>query len=314
MTYVLYLFVGVVHCQVYSCNGYSVLIDYSSVSQTKFLNVYTYFSDAISSSKNYYTIKKENLSLDLIGDFGSVYLDLNSNYVDPKAVDPEVVIYNCKSLKFLMPSLSRFWNSISEMELVITCNYSKDSAVTSKFSFAPKINLIIPILQLEIDNVVSAPIINTLLSSLSSTISINSSTQLVDSKNQIINKVSIKDDILQISSMKSNIQFYLYNYFSMENCDKQDTYLVFNNFLKISKQDYTALNNYFNSMGLTTIEFYKKIKYETEVSGVMRNFEINYMNSKFEEKIVSYFDSYMNTVSYVTSRSFLLLIMILIKF
>lgn len=301
---------GLVRGQLYSCNGYSVLIDYSNVSQTNFLNLYTYFSEA-SNPLNSYTIKTENLDIDISGDFGSVYFDLNANYIDPKSVDPEVVIYSCKSLRFLMPSLSRFWNSITDMELIVSCLYSKDSKTTSKFSFAQRINLVIPILQLDIENVISAPILNTLVSTLSNYIANNDNVQLVDSANKLINRVSIQNDILQVSNLKSNIQFYLYNYYSMDNCNKQDSYLVFNNFLKISKSDFTILNNHFTSLKLLTTEFYKTLKYETNIPNVLRNFEINYTNNNFEEKIISYFDNYMSASTIFIAHLFLFLLIIL---
>lgn len=314
------------------CDNESVGLDYSLITDVKQKSMYLYFSKENTKLDNKHEIKLTKNSIKLISSyFTSIYIDFNYNFINSD--DINYVNYDCNNIEIISPSLSKFWYIHTEFEVIIQCNLIKDETKNLGIKFNSKLNIILPVINIDLeDDLKSTPLIDY----LANTINIKYLDKVNDIKNSksittknynefnnedsiylvnnnnIIKLIDFEDDLLQLTKPNNLMNYYIYNSVSFDDCLEENSYILFNNILRVNNNDLNSIMYVFTKYDILINNKYINYNYNTKIQNVYRNYDVDYINDVFEEKIIEFnYNSYDNISIY--NINYIVLLMLIIN-
>lgn len=289
----------------YTSSSSVIPIDISQYTKSIYTNINTYFNFTTTFTPEYkYTLSNAGISIE--GQFETIFFDLNSDF---SLGSSEIVVqYSCSKINITTPSVNKYWDLNTEMEMQVECHLKTEltSQMTNIFSFKDQLVLAFPILYVGSEDATSTLIFTSIAndlnnkdySSISNIKEFNNNAQ----KNKYIlnnspnvydfgtNVVSLEKHILELSDYNNYLQFYFFNGNSLYKCGDIQSYYFFNNFLKINSADYNLIMNFINHFNLNLTEWINSLSYSVlneDYIDIRRNFHINYIHLEFEDMILS---------------------------
>ena len=257
------------------CNGNNIPLNYYSITKTTTINIFPYFESNIKYDDISITRTDNSIKLVTNGNFGTLFLDLNHSYQIAIAKD-SIISYVCNQIELFLPSVSKFWNINTDAEMIIYCSISTSSLLNSNFNFNNNLTIVLPVIAF---NNKGSSVFTSISNSIYDKYMVLGDNITMKNKN-----ISIEKDIL---SQGSDMRFLLYNYYSFLQCNRQDTYIVFNSFISILSSDLKSIKDVFTKSQISHLKN-ESTFYNSQPSSVFINWEQETDNKEFEDKILNY--------------------------
>lgn len=268
----LFSFINSINLQ---CNGNNIPLNYYDITKTTTINIFPYIESNIQYDDISITRTDNSIKLVTNGNFGTLFLDLNHSYQIAIAKD-SIISYVCNQIELFLPSVSKFWNINTDAEMIIYCSISTSNLLNSNFNFNNNLTIVLPVIAF---NNKGSSVFTSISSSIYDKYMVLGDNITMKSKN-----ISIEKDIL---SEGSDMRFLLYNYYSFLQCNRQDTYIVFNSFISILSSDFKSIKDVFTKSQISQIRN-EATFYNSQPSSVFINWEQETDNKEFEDKILNY--------------------------